>query len=474
MKNMAYNKLFSIAIIFLFFGTTALPNSNGYIKNLPISELPKEKPDIFSSGIYDLLIIAPKKFSRAINPLVVHKNKYGVKTIQFDVEDVYKYMYWQGRDKAEKIKYFIKNAYDYWGIKYVLLIGGRKNQGPKETYWIPVRYSYLNRNYDKMKETKFLCDLYFADIYDNDGVFSSWDDNNNGIFGEWPNNESALDKPDLYPDIAVGRLPCRNRIEVRRVVKKIIKYETGKCPDSWFKKMIVVAGDTYPDKTDYFDGEFYTQQALDIMSDFKPVKIWTSDGSLTDPRDVVKELNKGCGFIWLSGHGNPKSWATHPPNSSDWVYGLKVLNIRFLINREKLPVCITGSGCFNSMFNISLLYSPRVYGLPIKHCFSWALVIQKFGGSIATIGATAFSYETPDINTGYGGIEWLDLHFFEQYKVFGKDILGETWSSTITSFLQNCPIDWNDNTATGSALVCKNVEQWLLLGDPSLKIGGYA
>ena len=474
MKKVVNIKLFSIAIIFLFFGTIIVPSSYGILKVPITSDISKEKSDIFLSGAYDLLIIAPSRFSRAVKPLVIHKNKYGVKTIHMDVEDVYGHMYWQGRDKAEKIKYFIKNAYDYWGIKYVLLIGGRKNQGPKETYWIPVRYSYLNRNYDKMKETKFLCDLYFADIYDNDGLFSSWDNNNNGIFGEWPNNEPALDKPDLFPDVAVGRLPCRNVIEVRRVVKKIIKYETGKCPDSWFKKMIVVAGDTYPDKTDYFDGEVYTQEALDIMDDFKPVKLWTSDGSLTDAKDVVKELNKGCGFIWFSGHGNPKSWATHPPNSSDWIDGLKILNIRFLINREKLPVCITGSGCFNSMFNISLLFSPRVYGLPIKHCFSWALVIQKFGGSIATIGATAFSYETPDINTGYGGIEWLDLHFFEQYKINGKDILGETWSNTITSFLQNCSIDWNDNSSTGSALVCKNVEQWLLFGDPSLKIGGYA
>ncbi len=473
MKKIVNIKLFSIAIIFLFFGTIIVPSSYGVLKAPIISDISKEKSDIFSSGLYDLLIIAPSRFSRAIKPLVIHKNKYGVKTIHMDVEDVYEHMYWQGRDKAEKIKYFIKNAYDYWGIKYVLLIGGRKNQGPKETYWIPVRYSYLNRNYDKMKETKFLCDLYFADIYDKDGLFSSWDNNNNGIFGEWPNDEPALDKPDLYPDVAVGRLPCRNVIEVRRVVKKIIKYETGKCSDSWFKKMIVVAGDTYPDKTDYFDGEVYTQEALDIMNDFKPVKLWTSDGSLTDAKDVVKELNKGCGFIWFSGHGNPKSWATHPPNSSDWIYGLKILNIRFLINREKLPVCITGSGCFNSMFNISIFYSPRVYGLPIKHCFSWALVIQKFGGSIATIGATAFSYETPDINTGYGGIEWLDLHFFEQYKINGKDILGETWSNTVTSFLQNCSIDWNDNSSTGSALVCKNVEQWLLFGDPSLKIGGY-
>ena len=211
------------------------------------------------------------------------------------------------------------------------------------------------------------------------------------------------------------------------------------------------------------------------MDDFKSVKLWTSDGSLSSVKDVMKEFNKGCGFIWFSGHGNPKLWSTHPPNdTSVWIHGLMVPNIRFLFNREKLPVCITGSGCFNSMFNISLLYPHKVYGLPISHCFSWALVVQKFGGSIATIGATAFSYETPDINLGYGGIEWLDLHFFEEYKINETDILGEIWSNTISSFLNECPIDWNDASPTGAALVCKNVEQWLLFGDPSLKIGGYS
>ena len=29
-------------------------------------------------------------------------------------------------DEAEKVKYFIKNAFDNWGISHVLLVGGRK------------------------------------------------------------------------------------------------------------------------------------------------------------------------------------------------------------------------------------------------------------------------------------------------------------------------------------------------------------
>lgn len=424
---------------------------------------------------YDLLIISPKKFSKHLCLLVKHKNKMGVNTILTDVEEIYKQMGSHGRDDAEKVKYYIKEAIEKWEIKYVLLVGGRKNQLESETWWVPVRYSHLNRNYNTLEENRYLTDLYFADIYDNKGNFSSWNNNNNELYSEWKKNESAVDIPDLYPDVFVGRLPCRNIFEVRIMVKKIINYERRKCSDFWYKNMIVVAGDTYPDKTPYYDGEVYTQMGLDMMSGFNPIKLWTSDESLKNPYDVVKAMNKGCGFIWFSGHGSPKSWATHSPDDPDtWIEGLRLRDMLYLLNGRKLPVCISGSGCFNNMFNVSLMNSPWVYGYTIPRCWGWGLVCKIYGGSIATIAATAFSYESPDINTGFGGCEWLDMQFFSEYSLNRTDILGETWGNTVTAFLNNFPIDWNDNSSTGYALIAKNVQQWLLIGDPSLKIGGYA
>lgn len=423
--------------------------------------------------IYDLLIVTPKIFHYDLLPLVTHKNRMGIRTVLVDTDEVYEQMFWQGRDDAEKIKYFIKAAIEKWGIDYVLLVGGRKNQGPNEQYWVPVRYSSLNRPYEKFPEVHFLSDLYFADIYDANGSFSSWDDNDNGVFGEWPIGGPAVDHPDLNPDVSLGRLPCLNAHELRIVVRKIILYEMFGCADSWFKTMVVVAGDTYPGRTPYYDGEVYTQQGLDLMTDFRPVKLWTSDGSLKNWIDVVSTVNKGCGFLWMSGHGNPKSWATHPPDDNDtWIHGLRLRNLPFLRNRQKLPVCITGSGCFNNMFNVSLGNSYFVHGLPTPYCIGWALMIQQDGGSIATIGATAFSYESPDINLGYGGIEWLDRQFFAEYSLNHTDILGDTWRGSITSVLKACPVDWSDSTIDGSAIIVKNIEQWALFGDPSLKIGG--
>jgi len=422
-------------------------NINKQYKNFHNSDL----STIDELELFDLLIITPEIFENKLQTLVEHKNNLDIKTKLVTTEKVYDEMFWFGRDKAEKIKYFIKTALDEWNIKYVLLVGGRQDQSFMESWFIPVRYSFLERKYGDYPERKFISDLYYADIYDAEGNFSSWDDDNDGIFSEWPDNDIASDIPDLYPDVSVGRLPCRNNRDVEIIVNKIIDYETGLFSESWFKNMVVVAGDTYTNKTQYIDGEVYTQMAIDNMPGFNPVKLWTSDGSLSNSWDTVKTINKGCGFIFFSGHGNPASWATHPPNDETvWIDGMKLRYMPFLFNKNKLPICITGSGCFNNMFNVSFLNHPfSVY--PIPKCWGEGMTFNAHGGSIATIGSTAFSYESPDINSNRGGIEWLDIQFFKEYGINDIDVLGECWSDTISAFLDNFSINWMDNSYDGDA-----------------------
>ena len=156
---------------------------------------------------YNLLIIAPEEFSEYLQPLVEHKNQNDVKTKLATTQEIYDYIYWPASDEAEEIKLYIKEAKEQLNIKYVLLVGGRKDQSKNETWWVPVRYTNVIRDYpgyENFSEGDFLTDLYFADIYDNEGNFSSWDDDNDGIFGEWYDHEIAEDIPDLYPDARSG------------------------------------------------------------------------------------------------------------------------------------------------------------------------------------------------------------------------------------------------------------------------------
>ncbi|HEC89213.1 MAG TPA: hypothetical protein ENI44_01370, partial [Thermoplasmatales archaeon] len=258
---------------------------------------------------YDLLIISYDDFTDILTPLVNHKNSIGVTTKIVSLSDIYSGTYFpiQGRDDAEKIKYFIKNAREEWGIKYVLLVGN---------YWrIPVRYSHLETDKGtKFEELSFVSDLYYADLYDSNGGFSSWDTDNDGVYGEWPYLMGMKDNVDMAPDVYIGRLACTSRYEVETMVDKIITYENTTYGSRWFHRIVTVGGDTFDKNwengTDYDEGEVANEKAIEYMNGFTPIRIWASLGNLAT-ENIVKEISKGCGFAYFVGHGNPRSWATH-------------------------------------------------------------------------------------------------------------------------------------------------------------------
>jgi len=219
---------------------------------------------------YDLVIITPKKFEKHLQKLVEHKNNTGTITTMKTTEEIYEeYTDKKIRDEPEKIKYFIKDALDNWNITYVLLVGGLKHQihasprdGPSKGvsgWYLPVRYTSL---YDKPKyplestglhDPGVISDLYYADIYDGESKFSSWDPNEDDIFAAWGHPDYPKVKNDtgidMVPDVYVGRLPCRNIREVKTVVDKIITYESTQ-KDDWFNEVTVISGDGFLDQED--------------------------------------------------------------------------------------------------------------------------------------------------------------------------------------------------------------------------------
>ena len=285
-------KLKTLIVFFLLFFMTFFPVINGQVINRISFENNLKNNFFKAEDTYDFLIICPKYFARLVKPLVRHKEKHGINTYLATLKEIYSYEGSKlGRDKPEKIKLFIKDAIENWNIKYVLLIGGKVSQTKK--WHLPVRYIHLGNNW----ESEIISDLYYADIYDSEGNFSSWDSDEDGRFGEWFYGGQPEDKfIDLYPDILIGRLPCQNRFEVRLIVHKIIRYENKYQKEKpWFNNMIVAAGDTYPEKDNPawvgYEGEFYGDMAIENMTGFNPIKLYTSDGSLTHWKDILKPMN---------------------------------------------------------------------------------------------------------------------------------------------------------------------------------------
>ena len=451
-----------------------------YVDNIEITINYEEvaQPFVFNEK-FDLVIITYDQYASLLEPLVSHKEKHDISTKIVSLNNIYHSDYFpvKGRDNPEKIKYFIKESVENWETKYVMLVGDFRK--------MPVRYVHLETDKGgKYEELKFLSDLYYADIYDGEGNFSSWNSDDDGVFGEWPfpSNHNIVDHVDLSPDVYIGRLACMYSFEVRTLVNKIIDYEENTYGKQWFKNMIVCGGDTFNDSKygcvpDYLEGEEATQKALEFMDGFNPKRLWASMGNLNDPA-IKQAINSGGGFLYFCGHGNPSKWATHAPKSPTWVGDYDIWNILFLINKGKYPILMVG-GCHNSQFDVNLLNllkNPRealYYSTWVPECWSWVFVKKFFGGAIASMGSSGYGCcgicdydgnEIPDCVEYYDG--WFETHFFKLYNKENLDILGETYGQTVTDYVEKFPVLTNRYD-------CKVVETHVLFGDPSLKIGGY-
>ncbi len=460
-------KIFSIFIIIIVinicFTSVILSQKNNSLDRLSLLEE------------YDMVIINPEMFSGSLQPLINHKNNVGIKTISKTTENIYNEF--AGRDKPEKIKNFIRYALESWHIKYVFLVGNKD--------LIPIR-NIIICLWDIKSE--FISDLYYSDIFDENGTFCSWDSNGDMVFSD-KNMSGLIDRVDLYPDVCVGRLLCRSNQEVAIIVNKIITYETNTYDATWFKKIILCGGDfaelgvreaLFPIQLGEighitWEGEYVSNKIAEILDSFQAQKLYASNFLRFHKKGLSIEninsyINEGAGFITFYGHGTPTIglYTNFPlmkgiflPYPSGFYTSTDVENLQ---NGYKLPIAVfLGCNCGN----FSIIDNP----------IAWEFVQHDSGGSIASIANTRgtaglYSSLCTETLTPY-----LMLEFFRIYED-ESDILGEIWSDSIKHYLDNergwslgdrfSEFNWHHSQANYLA-----IQEWILLGDPSLKIGGY-
>ena len=274
----------------------------------------------------------------------------------------------------------------------------------------------------------------------------------------------------------------------------------------------------------YYEGEWVTGEkellgrggALHYMpEEFDKEICWCSNGKFNGPDDVINSFSEGYGFAFFSGHGSPGYWGDQYPGIPGnrrygSVDGLTVSNLRSyppfatkpiwpmkeLSNTGKLPITVVG-GCHNSLFNVSLIPSAIQYYTmllgrnnwmwtyiqAVPQCWSWYMVQLPNTGSIATMGNTGlgWGWEAEFCTVGAGD-GWITSEFFRQYgEHYGQEgykTLGQVYQQTQTSYVNTfkdftLPECWWFPDLGWDAVDAQAVEQWVLLGDPSLQIGGY-
>jgi len=274
-----------------------------------------------------------------------------------------------------------------------------------------------------------------------------------------------------------------------------------------------VFSDIREDTQTYYEGEWVVGEKLlrgrggalaYIPPEFESNSVFTSNGKWYDQLDVIKEFSKGYGLAYFSGHGSPGWWGDHYPGipgnrrygqvaglvvtqfSSYFPYiHFPLLPMRRLTNIDKLPVLCVG-GCHNSMFSISLIPSILnrfiqnymfTYGTPTPECWGWYMVKLPRTGAIATMGNTGYGWGSEgDVCTIGTGDGWLNTEFFRQYGEEDQHVLGTAYTQAITAYVDHhktFELEYWRHDYGWDGIDEKTVEQWQLLGDPSLQIGGY-
>ena len=387
------------------------------------------------NGEYDLVIITPSKFENLLNELVDHKNNYGVNTFLKTTEEIYSE--YSGYDNPEKIKYFLKDSVEELGTEYALIVG--------DIDLVPIRYSSI----EAWGEEDLPTDMYYADLYNSEGDFLNWDSNGNKVYGEWDWRDGPIDEIDLHPDIKIGRLPCRNKIDVLITLNKIIHYETNSNGDSWLDKIILMGGDTFPNHG-VIEGELVTEEISQEMSTFESVKLWTSTGNF-NPLKINSAVTQGSCFVSYSGHGYVNGFGTSPPNEDERIQYYTAYTIGML-NAKKYPVVF-----FDACSTTELDYEIQGIKFP---CFAWYLIKKPIGGAIATIGSTRVAYTHVDYSGIHGGAGYLNVHFFKAYEP--GNFVSDMMTATQNDYINYVGLD------------ALTLEEFILLGDPSLKIKGYS
>ena len=385
---------------------------------------PRYTPSLEGSTV-DYVIITSEEFVPYFEPLADWKTRKGVRTAIRTVSWI-EANYLGGSDTAERIRFFIQDAYGSWGTTYVL-IGG-------DTNIVPVRLAWS----DYYGGWEVATDLYYSDLDGN------WDLDGDSRFAEsYAGVGSPGDSVDLYPDVFVGRAPAATALEAETFVDKILAYEMA--PDGLFaERNLYMAEVLFP--YDWQPGELVsTDGAQHVVEPVLPliypnidvVRLYQNyenyPGSYPLSADAaIDSLNRGYNINAHVGHGNKDILR------AGWNDYISVQDVDALDNG-------LGSSGFLWMLNCSTTAIDF-------DCISEHFMNNPGGGSSYLYGPTRFCFPTT-----------LEEYFYTWHELMygGVERAGTVCALTKVPYVAESVWDNTDRWTQMS---------YLLLGDPESRL----
>ena len=244
------------------------------------------------------LIITNDAMASAFQKLADWKTKQGVPAVVRTVEWIGSHAR-SGADLAESVRNYIRDAYEQWGVEWVLLGG--------DSDIIPARMGYVTFYTGELIPT----DMYYACL---DGT---WNADGDSLWGEaYSSASDPGDECDLYAEVYLGRMPASTAAEASILVAKAMNYATPK--DIGSKRKFLMLGEVvFP--SDYHVGDDIILDGAEIAQSvyaahlsgdpdvtvarlFENYPAYAGSLQLTRAR-TIDSLNAGTNQVLHIGHG---------------------------------------------------------------------------------------------------------------------------------------------------------------------------
>ncbi|MFH1469543.1 MAG: C25 family cysteine peptidase [Pseudomonadota bacterium] len=244
----------------------------------------------------DLLIVAPAETIDGFDELVDWKRRRGIATRVEALEDIDATE--AGPDTAARLRARLQRAWAEEGTRWVLL--------GADAPLVPVRMvdAWVDVHFEgTYYEGPVATDLYYADL---DG---EWDADGDGVWGE------PGDGMDLWPDVAIGRIPARDADDVRAYTEKLIQYERRPVTD--YQQTMMLMGEWAGEASGVV---VYSSVALEefilplIPDEYHVTRMYEDyehyEGAVPNTAQTQRDaFNAGQHYILDFGHGQARALA---------------------------------------------------------------------------------------------------------------------------------------------------------------------
>lgn len=383
-----------------------------------------ERPPVLLDPLdpHKMIIITDLQRASWFDGFVQWKASKGINAEVFTTENIL--LAYNGVDDQEKIREFIKDAYVTYSnsadpLEYVIL-GGDDEIISVRYAWAAIDSTFSPEHvYDLVEDVP--TDFYYSAL---DG---SWNDDNDSDFGE------PGDNPDMFPEVALGRIPCETQEEFNHFFNKLYHYVDVNTDGNDFVYLIGEDLDWTPQT---WGGDSMDELAEMMPEDYQYVRLYEREGTYSQ-QAVVDALNFGPAIIFHDGHAN-----------SDYVLGIPSGAIANLNNTQY--GLIYTHGCHSAGFD-ELESGP-------EEAISEKLIFNE-GGLFAYFGNTRYGWG--ELGTTNGGSQWYHRAFVDA--IFADNINELGWA------LQQSRIDLANQAV--------NIEVWrwihyelVMFGDPSAEL----